>query len=144
EMPTLEGATEWINGEPTDVKPGDGKPIFVHFWAISCEICKKHMPTLNEWREKYPDMRFISVHMPRLQEDTLVDNVTKLVSALNLKEPVAVDNLHAIKCEWDNAYVPAYYLFDGEGKLVGRSAGENAVKFMEPNLEKLYAGSEQA
>ena len=53
EMPGFEGATEWINGDERRRRlKQKGIPTLVHFWSVSCGICKENMPRVSEWREK--------------------------------------------------------------------------------------------
>ena len=78
-IPTFEGATEWLNElqEPADeyVK---GQPTLVHFWAVSCGICKEKMPQLVELKNKYKaeGLKVIAVHMPRYPADSDVNQVS--------------------------------------------------------------------
>ncbi|HEV8591567.1 MAG TPA: TlpA disulfide reductase family protein, partial [Pyrinomonadaceae bacterium] len=79
-MPDLEGATTWFNGSPEDIKEHiKGKPTLVHFWAVSCGICKDKMPQLNEIKKKYGalGLQTIAVHMPRYEADTDLDTVNE-------------------------------------------------------------------
>ena len=54
-------------------------------------------------------------------------------------EPVAVDNEHRLKEAFQNdqGYVPAYYLFDAEGKLKSFAAGERGLDMLDSALERL-------
>ena len=52
ELPSFEGATEWINGSADSVNNLKGQPTLVHFWSVSCGICKENMPRIAEWRDK--------------------------------------------------------------------------------------------
>ena len=47
-------------------------------------------------------------------------------------EPCAVDNEHKLRDAFQNdqGYVPAYYLFDAEGKLRSFAAGERGVDLL--------------
>ena len=48
-MPSMEGATTWFNGSLESLEEQiKGKPVLVHFWAVSCGICKQKMPQLQE------------------------------------------------------------------------------------------------
>ncbi|MBD0327400.1 MAG: TlpA family protein disulfide reductase, partial [Pyrinomonadaceae bacterium] len=40
-------------------------------------------------------------------------------------------------------YVPAYYLFDAEGKLKSFAAGERGLNMLASALERLLAGAKQ-
>ncbi len=138
EIPELTGATEWVGGE---VKKEDllGKPILVNFWSISCGMCKASMPEVNEMREKYKKygLQFVGVHMPRSEKDTEIGPVKEAIEKYEMKHPQAIDNEHNIVDAFENEYVPAFYLFDAEGKLRHRSAGEKALSMLIRPLERV-------
>ena len=143
-MPSLEGATTWFNGSLEDTTQQiDGKPVLVHFWAVSCGICKDKMPQLNEIKNKYGELglQTIAVHMPRYEADTDLDTVDQAMRDNNITEPTAVDSLHKLKDAFQNeqGWVPVYYLFDAEGKLKTRAAGEFGVNVLQGALDKMFA-----
>src|SRR5258708_31441882 len=62
-MPSLDGATEWISGSAEEaLKEIEGHPVLLHFWSLSCGMCKENLPRVAEWRgEKTPaGVRFFS------------------------------------------------------------------------------------
>src|SRR5919106_1400118 len=124
-MPSLAGATEWINGEPKWDELREG-PVLVHFWAVSCHICHDNMPSIVSWRDAYAPrgLKVVAVHLPREEADTDVARVRDDVARMGLTEPCGVDNNVAIADAFDNRFVPAYFLFDREGLLRSRSAGD--------------------
>lgn len=143
-MPSLEGATTWFNGSLVDTTETiKGKPTLVHFWAVSCGICKDKMPQLNEIKKKYGalGMKTVAVHMPRYEADTDLDTVEEAITANHITEPTAVDSLHKLKDAFLNeqGWVPVYYLFDADGKLKTRSAGEFGVSVLQTALDKMFA-----
>jgi len=143
-MPSLEGATTWFNGSLDDTQEQiKGKPTLVHFWAVSCGICKDKMPQLNEIKAKYGalGLRTVAIHMPRYEADTDLDTVNEAVTANHITEPTAVDSLHKLKDAFLNeqGWVPVYYLFDAEGKLKTRAAGEFGVSVLQTGLDKMFA-----
>jgi thiol-disulfide isomerase/thioredoxin len=146
EMPSLDGATEWFNA--TEARARDesaGRPTLVHFWAVSCGICKENMPRVNEWRDarREEGLRVIAVHMPRYEADTNVEDVREAISTYNITEPCAVDNMHKLREAFknDQGYVPAYYLFDAEGKLRCFAAGERGLDMLSSALERVLAAA---
>lgn len=148
-MPSMEGATTWFNGSWEDQQEHiKGKPVLVHFWAVSCGICKDKMPQLNELKAKYGalGLHTIAVHMPRYEADTDLDTVNEAIEANKLTEPTAVDSLHKLKDAFLNeqGWVPVYYLFDAEGKLKTRAAGEYGVGVLTTALEKMFAAQSAA
>lgn len=143
-MPTLEGATAWFNGSPEDIQEHiKGKPVLVHFWAVSCGICKDKMPQLNEIKKKYEalGLKTIAIHMPRYEADTDLDTVNEAMHSNNITEPTAIDSLHKLKDAFLNeqGWVPVYYLFDAEGKLKTRAAGEYGIGVLQTALDKMFA-----
>lgn len=145
EMPSFEGATEFLNGELNLEK---GKPVLVHFWATSCGICKDKMPQLREIIKNYGEkgLQTVAVHMPRYEADTNMDGVKETVTAQGITEVCAVDNEHKVKDAFLNeqGWVPVYYLFDAEGKLKSRAAGEFGIGVLKTALEKMFPEATQA
>jgi thiol-disulfide isomerase/thioredoxin len=148
-MPSLDGATEWLGATQAHAeKEALGHPTLVHFWSMSCGTCKENMPRVTEWREGLAEqgLRVIAVHMPRYEADTDTEAVRALVSTLNMTEPCAIDNEHKIKDAFQNeqGYVPAYYLFDGEGKLRSFAAGERGLDLLKATLDRVMAQAQAA
>ena len=148
-MPSMEGATTWFNGSLETLEEQiKGKPVLVHFWAVSCGICKQKMPQLQELSAKYGErgLQTIAVHMPRYEADTDLDTVNEAMFENRITEPVAVDSLHKLKLAFQNeqGWVPVYYLFDAEGKLKTRAAGEFGVSVLQTALDKMFPSVETA
>ena len=148
-MPSLDGATEWFNSTGAHAEfESKGHPTLVHFWSVSCGICKENMPRIEEWRERYRDvgLRVIAVHMPRYEADTDVEKVREAIGVHRVIEPCAVDNQHKLREAFQNdqGYVPAYYLFDAEGKLKSFAAGERGLDMLKAAVERLLTPTEQA
>jgi len=141
-MPSLDGATEWFGGTQAHVESVvKGHPTLVHFWSVSCGICKDNMPRIGEWRDQHEadGLRVVAIHMPRYESDTDVELVRQAIADNGIFEPCAVDNEHTLKDAFQNehGYVPAYYLFDAEGKLRCFAAGERGLDLLKSNLERI-------
>ena len=83
--------------------------------------------------------------MPRYEADTDVEGVRALISELNMTEPCAIDNEHKIKDAFQNeqGYVPAYYLFDAQGKLRSFAAGERGLDLLKATLDRVMSQATQ-
>ncbi len=140
-MPLLEGGTNWFNSEPVSTEQLRGHVVLIHFWAISCGICKESLTDINRWIDTYGPrgLKVIAIHMPRQESDTNVEAVKEIIDEYEVKQPCVVDNWHTITDAFENKFVPAFYLFDTEGKLRHFQAGEKAVKMVEPVLERVLA-----
>ena len=142
-IPSFEGATEWLNElQETADDYVKGAPTLVYFWATSCGICKENMPKLKTLKDKYKSfgLKTVAIHMPRYEADTDVENVKKVIAEHCIDDVCAIDNEHKLKDAFMNeqGWVPVYYLFDREGKLKTRAAGEFGLKVIQGALEKLF------
>ena len=148
-MPALDGATEWFGATQAQAEADAvGHPTLVHFWSISCGTCKENMPQVSRWRDELRDqgLRVIAVHMPRYEADTDVEQVRDAIATVGINEACAVDNEHKLRDAFQNdkGYVPAYYLFDREGKLRGFAAGEYGLNMLKATLERVMAQPAEA
>lgn len=142
-LPSFEGATDWLNAlQDTADDYVKGAPTLVYFWATSCGICKENMPKLQELRDKYKDrgLKTVAIHMPRYQADTDLEKVKATIQEHCIDDICAVDNQHRLKIAFLNeqGWVPVYYLFDADGKLKTRAAGEFGIGFLATALEKMF------
>ena len=149
EIPSLEGATEWFNATQAAVEAEiKNQPTLIHFWSVSCGICKDNLPRISQWRDDYKEqgLRVVAVHMPRYESDTDVEAVRNAIATYGITEPCAVDNEHKLRDSFQNdqGYVPAYYFFDGGGKLRGFAAGERGVDLLKSTLERELANAAKA
>ncbi|WP_078595410.1 redoxin domain-containing protein [Evansella clarkii] len=137
-MPELEGATTWFNGEVSKSDLMGGKPTLIHFWSISCGLCKEAMPDVNEFRDKYKDkLNVIAVHMPRSEKDLDLDEIKKVADEHDIVQPIFVDNQHKLTDAFDNQYVPSYYVFDEEGQLRHFQAGGGGMKMLTKRVNRV-------
>lgn len=144
-MPALEGGTDWFNSDPISNEDLKGYPVMVHFWAISCGICKESLPEINEWLTRYGEqgLRILSVHMPRQESDTNVAAVKEAIDEYEVKQPCVVDNWHTITDAFENKFVPAFYIFDADHKLRHFQAGEKAAKMVEPVIQRVLKAKKE-
>ena len=143
-IPSFEGATGWLNElQETADEYVKGQPTLVYFWATSCGICKENMPKLQELKAKYKDsgLKTIAIHMPRYEADTDIDKVKQTIAEHCIDDVCAIDNQHKLRDAFLNeqGWVPVYYLFDAEGKLKTRAAGEFGIGIVQQALEKMFA-----
>jgi thiol-disulfide isomerase/thioredoxin len=148
-LPKFEGATEWLNElQETADNYVKNSPTLVYFWATSCGICKENMPKLKTLRDKYKEkgLKTVAIHMPRYEADTDLEKVKATVAEHCIDDVCAIDNQHKLKDAFLNeqGWVPVYYLFDAEGKLKSRAAGEFGVGVLTTALEKMFPLAQEA
>ena len=137
-MPELTGATAWLNGEVTKSELVGEKPTLIHFWAVSCNVCKETMPEVNELRDKYKDdLNVVAVHMPLTGADNDMDKIRETAEQYGLTQPVFVDSEYKLTDAFENELAPAYYVFDREGQLRHYQAGRAGLDMVEDRIERV-------
>ncbi|MGA4721617.1 TlpA disulfide reductase family protein [Fictibacillus nanhaiensis] len=138
DMPELNGATQWINGEVSKSDLIGNKPTLIHFWSVSCGLCKDAMPNINQFRDDYKEeLNVIAVHMPRSEKDLDIEQIKEVAAEHDITQPIFVDNDHALTDAFENEYVPAYYVFDAEGKLRHYQAGGDGMKMLTKRVNRV-------
>ena len=139
QMPELEGATSWLNGERTKAELVGEKPTLIHFWSISCHLCKESMPEVNEFRDRYKeDLNVVAVHMPRSEDDLDMETIKSVAAEHDIIQPIFVDSEVKLTEAFDNQYVPAYYVFDKDGQLRHFQAGGSGMKMLEKRVNRVF------
>mgnify|MGYP005843104295 CR=1 FL=1 len=145
QMPELEGATAWLNGEVTKTDLVGEKPTLIHFWSVSCGLCKEAMPKVNDFREEYKGrLNVVAVHMPRSEQDLDLDQIKQVAEEHNITQSIFVDNEHKLTDAFENQYVPAYYVFDKEGKLRHFQAGGSGMKMLTKRVNRVLDENEKS
>lgn len=139
EMPEMSGATLWYNSRPLGRNDLIGrKPTLFHFWSVSCVHCKISMPTINQLRDDYQDvLNVIAVHMPRTKKDLDLELVKNVAKEHNINQPIYVDNDHTLTDAFGNHAVPAYYIFDYEGKLRHIQTGKGRMVMLKKRIDRI-------
>ena len=137
-MPELVGATEWLNGEVSKEQLIGEKPTLIHFWSISCHLCKEAMPNVNKFRDDYRDkLNVLAVHMPRSENDLKIEDIKKVAAEHEITQPIYIDSELKLNDAFENQYVPAYYVFDKDGNLRHFQAGGSGMKMLEKRVNRV-------
>ncbi|MFS2159278.1 cytochrome c biogenesis protein DipZ [Pseudomonas sp. Pseusp122] len=139
QLPSLDGAVQWLNSAPLSAAQLKGKVVLVDFWTYSCINCLRTLPYVKAWAEKYHDQGLvvIGVHAPEFAFERDVNNVTKAMRDLGINYPVALDNDYKIWRSFDNQYWPAHYFADAQGRIRYHHFGEGAYAESEQVIQQL-------
>lgn len=102
--PKLE-VEQWLSAEP-DTK---GKFVLIDFWATWCGPCRRVIPELNEWQEKYKD-KLVIVGI----SDETADKV-QIAKDIKIDYYNAIDTQAKLKKELEVKGIPHCILLDPEG-----------------------------
>ncbi|WP_409294532.1 TlpA disulfide reductase family protein [Peribacillus sp. SCS-26] len=137
-MPEMTGATEWLNGQVTREELVGEKPTLIHFWSVSCHLCKEAMPQVNQFRDDFKDkLNVVAVHMPRSEDDLDLEKIKETAAEHGISQPIFVDSELKLNDSFENQYVPAYYVFDKDGSLRHFQAGGSGMKMLEKRVNRV-------
>jgi cytochrome c biogenesis protein CcdA/thiol-disulfide isomerase/thioredoxin len=141
EIPSLSGATSWVNSPALSPQELRGKVVLVDFWTYSCINCLRALPYVKTWYAKYQDhgLVVIGVHAPEFAFEKDPQNVRRAVSELGVTYPVALDNNYAIWQGFNNQYWPAHYFIDAAGQIRSHHFGEGDYEESEQTIRQLLA-----
>ena len=140
-MPSLRGASGWLNSAQIDGKNLRGKVVLIDFWTYSCINWRRTLPYLRAWAKKYRQhgLAVVGVHSPEFQFEKNIGNVGKAVKSMMIEYPIAVDSDLAIWRDFNNQYWPALYLVDAKGRIRYHKFGEGDYDKSEYAIQQLLA-----
>ena len=138
-MPSLEGATGWLNSKP--LGPGElrGRVVLVNFWTLTCINWLRQEPFVRAWSQVYRDdgLLVIGVHTPEFSFEHELDRVRKARRERGIDYPIVLDNDYEIWGAFDNHYWPALYFVDARGVIRDQHFGEGRYKDSEHVIQQL-------
>ena len=96
------------------------KPVVVDFWASWCPNCRRDMPNLNRFYEKYKDK--VEVIGVNLQEKE--STVQNFISSRGISFPIAFDPSGSASRAFGIQYTNTHVLIDMNGNLVRTIPGD--------------------
>jgi cytochrome c biogenesis protein CcdA/thiol-disulfide isomerase/thioredoxin len=138
-LPSLSGATTWLNSAELTPAMLKGKVVLIDFWTYSCINCLRSLPYVKAWSEKYKNdgLLVVGIHSPEFAFEKDLGNVQKAVKELGINYPVALDNNFIVWSAFKNQYWPAHYLADATGNIRYHHFGEGQYEETEGVIREL-------
>jgi thiol-disulfide isomerase/thioredoxin len=138
-MPSLGGATAWLNSEPLGSAELRGHVVLVNFWTWTCINWLRQEPYVRAWSRAYraDGLVVIGVHTPEFSFEHDIDGVRHATKERAIDYPVAVDNDYAIWDAFANRYWPALYFVDAHGSIRDQHFGEGRYEKSERVIQRL-------
>ncbi len=138
-MPSVDGATEWLNSAPLGPAGLRGHVVLVNFCTLTCINWLRQEPYVRAWSRVYRDdgLVVIGVHTPEFSFEHEIDRVRHAIREREIDYPVAVDNDHGVWSAFDNHYWPALYFIDREGIIRDHHFGEGRYEPSERTIQRL-------
>src|SRR5271165_454782 len=139
QMPSLDGATEWLNSEPLGPAELRGHVVLVNFWTLTCINWLRTEPYIRTWSQAYRNdgLVVIGVHTPEFSFEHGIDRVRHAIREREIDYPVAVDNYYVVWSAFDNHYWPALYFIDAESIIRDHHFGEGRYEQSERIIQRL-------
>jgi thiol-disulfide isomerase/thioredoxin len=140
-LPSLDGATGWLNSPPLSAAGLRGRVVLVDIWTYTCINWLRTLPYVRAWAEKYQDqgLLVLAVHAPEFMFEQDIDNVRRAARAMGIAYPIAIDNRYAIWRGLNNHYWPALYFVDVHGRIRQHHFGEGAYERSERIIQQLLS-----
>ncbi|MBW4696239.1 MAG: redoxin domain-containing protein [Lyngbya sp. HA4199-MV5] len=141
ELPSLVGATTWLNSKPLTVDELHGNVVLINFWTYTCINWLRQLPYVRAWAEKYQDQGLvvIGVHTPEFEFEQTIDNVCRALKDMSIDYPIAVDNEYAVWRAFGNHYWSALYFIDRQGRVRHHHFGEGNYEQSERVIQQLLS-----
>ncbi|MCA9354552.1 MAG: redoxin family protein [Candidatus Kaiserbacteria bacterium] len=144
QAPELAGISAYLNtsNEPITLEQFQGeKIVLVDFWTYSCINCRRTLPYLNTWYERYHDqgLEIVGVHTPEFAFEQQTSNVEQAIADFGIKYPVVLDNDYSTWRAFGNKFWPRKYLINEKGQIIYDHIGEGAYDETEAEIQAALA-----
>jgi thiol-disulfide isomerase/thioredoxin len=138
-MPSLDGATGWVNSDPLGPDELRGHVVLVNFWTWTCINWLRQEPYVRAWSQAYRDdgLLVVGVHTPEFSFEHDIAGIRRAVEVRDIDYPVAQDNDYAIWTAFANHYWPALYFVDRDGVIRDQHFGEGRYEQSEQRIQRL-------
>jgi thiol-disulfide isomerase/thioredoxin len=125
------------DGKPITLAELKDKVVLLDIWTYSCINCRRTLPYIESWYEKYKDQGFVVVglHTPEFSFEKVQSNVEKAVKELGLTYPIVMDNDFSTWNAYGNQYWPRKYLIDIDGYVIYDHIGEGGYEETEKAIQ---------
>jgi thiol-disulfide isomerase/thioredoxin len=138
-LPSLGGATGWLNSPPLTAAALRGRVVLVDFWTFTCINWLRTLPYVRAWAEAYKGQGLvvIGVHTPEFAVEHDVEHVRRAAQELRVVHPIALDNDYSIWRAFENNAWPARYVVDAQGRIRHHHDGEGEYERSERIIRQL-------
>jgi peroxiredoxin len=117
-----------LDGKPLSIANFKGKVVLIDFWATWCGPCVQELPNVLKAYEKYHDKGFEIIG---ISLDSDKDKLTSFIKKNNVTWPQYFDGQgwqSKLGSKYGINSIPATYLLDKEGKIIGKGLRGEALE----------------
>jgi peroxiredoxin len=131
-----EGAPQFsrrsLGGATVDLAGLRGKVVVLEFFARYCKPCWKHLPRVQRWADKNPDVAVVGVGADEFASDTAA-----MVQALGVEFPVVHDAGLGLAARYRVEKIPATIVVDRAGRVRWRSFPADGIAEVDAAVEAI-------
>ena len=113
-----------LSGESITLSDLKGKKVLLNFWATWCPPCKKEMPDLQEYYEKYGEqenLEIVAVNLTyserSISKEDVVKNVQLFADNYGLTFQIPLMKEDSISKTYQVITIPSTFMIDSEGRI---------------------------
>ncbi|WP_028782891.1 redoxin domain-containing protein [Thalassobacillus devorans] len=128
---------ETVEGDTLRLSDLQGKKVFLNFWATWCPPCKKEMPEMQKFHEKFGDeVEIVAVNATTTETST--EDVRKYLEQEGYTFQVPLDKENKVSSDYQAITIPTTYFIGTDGVVQQpRQVGPMSYDFMVKMKEKL-------
>jgi peroxiredoxin len=111
--PPLEALTAARGRQPLTLGAVRGRVTVVEFWSPSCAVCRKLIPVMNDWYERYRTrgVRFLAITTEPAAR------AARAAAGLGVDYPVASDESEKTTLAYGAVALPSLFVIDSDGTV---------------------------
>lgn len=107
-----------LNGDTYSLSQFKGKPVLLNFWATWCPPCRKEMPDLQAFAEKYgEDIQVLGVNWD--YQSDVNEEVREFLAEYDITYPNVLDKAGEVFVKYQLTGLPVTYWIDEAGVIRG-------------------------
>jgi peroxiredoxin len=110
-----------LNGKKVEMRQFKGKVILINFWATWCAPCKEEMSSLEVLHQKFKEKNFILLTIS--VDYGGIKSVREFMGKHRYTFPVLFDPKSEALDLFDVKGIPATFIIDKKGRMIGRAMG---------------------
>lgn len=105
-----------LDGNDVNLEDFKGEKVFLNFWATWCGPCKKEMPELEKFHQKYQDdVKIVAVNLTKTEKKQT--DVNQFIDKYEYTFPVLLDIDGKAQDIYKSVTVPTTYFIGTDGKV---------------------------
>lgn len=119
-----------------DISNYEGQVVYLDFWASWCLPCKESFPFMNSLKAKFEQQ---GLSVVSINTDYVLEDASKFLQRIPANFEVIYDPRSALVSEFQVQAMPTSFLFNRQGKLIGKHIG-----FKNEDIAEITAEIEKA